>query len=113
MKKKKHGLSGKEIQTMFSNRKTKKITSPHLSIFFIQENPKEVSRVSFVVSKKEVRSATQRNKIKRRSRYIFGKIKNLRKGYKYVVHFKSSAVTLPFSHLEEELNKNLKKTNTV
>ena len=111
MKQKKQGLSKEEIKTLFCNKSTKKLTNPYFSFFYLKTNQKETTKTSFVVSKKEAKSAVKRNKLKRQARYIFNKLKNnTNTGYNCVLLFKKSVFTIPFLQLEEEIQKTLKKT---
>ncbi len=79
---------------------------------FVLSIPGQKSAFSFVVSSKIIRKATERNKIKRRSRAIVEKnLPSLKKGHALVFVLKSYNNKTTFQELEENICQLLKKAN--
>lgn len=62
------------------------------------------SRWSVVVSKKIAKTALDRNKLKRRARYVLTKnLAKMKPGYQVAIFFRANLLKAPFSALEAEL----------
>ncbi len=90
----------------FVYQKGKTIRKPTMSLVFLK-NERHFTRIAVVVSKKVVKSAVKRNRIRRRVyealRINFDLIP---KEYDYVfVVFSKGLLTLPFSELEKQLGE--------
>ena len=80
--------------------------------FFLKYRPNnmQVSRVGFIVSKKSIKSAAGRNKVKRRLRHIIKEdIKNIKTGYDLIFLIKKQAKEAKFADLENDVIQIIKR----
>jgi ribonuclease P protein component len=107
---KKFRLKGKEFEEVLKKGKSFRVDGLVLKILL----KKEGKKIGFLISKKILKKATQRNRLKRRLREILrGKIEEIKEGIRIIF------ITLPglekkeFKELEEILGKLLKKSKTL
>ena len=94
--------------------KQKKITNKYISLFFgsLKEKNNKKINISFVVKKKQVRSAVKRNKIKRRLRNIVNEIVkkiSVNLNYSYLVIAKITMLNNEYQVIKETLFQDFKK----
>ena len=94
--------------------KQKKITNKYISLFFgsLKEKNNKKLNISFVVKKKQVRSAVKRNKIKRRLRNIVNEIVkkiSVNLNYSYLVIAKITMLNNEYTIIKDTLFQDFKK----
>jgi ribonuclease P protein component len=94
--------------------KQKKITNKYISLFFgsLKEKNNKKINISFVVKKKQVRSAVKRNKIKRRLRNIVNEIVkkiSVNFNYSYLVIAKITMLNNEYTIIKDTLFQDFKK----
>jgi ribonuclease P protein component len=94
--------------------KQKKITNKYISLFFgsLKEKNNKKLNISFVVKKKQVRSAVKRNKIKRRLRNIVNEIVkkiSVNFNYSYLVIAKITMLNNEYTIIKDTLFQDFKK----
>ena len=94
--------------------KQKKITNKYISLFFgsLKEKNNKKINISFVVKKKQVRSAVKRNKIKRRLRNIVNEIVkkiSVNLNYSYLVIAKITMLNNEYTIIKDTLFQDFKK----
>lgn len=88
--------------------------TPHLSLKICPRKDQQKSAFSFVISAKVVKTAVERNFLKRRGRYTIKKhLNNLKEGYLYAFFFKKEMLKLPYPLFEQEFLTVLKKANLI
>src|SRR3989344_5775576 len=84
---------------------SKPISSSHLKLYSLPQNQNQ-SRFGFVVSKKQVKTIVERNRIKRRLRAVISqKLSKLKSGYSVIIQVKNNARTMTTSELKAELEQ--------
>ena len=114
MKSKIVALSNNEDFKKLLNKK--KISNKYLTIFFgyLSDKDNRKLNISFVTKKKQIRSAVNRNKIKRRLRNIMNEaIKeiSLNLNYSYLVIAKITMLNNEYTIIKETLFQDFKKIN--
>ena len=114
MKSKIVALSNNEDFKKLLNKK--KISNKYLTIFFgyLSDKDNRKLNISFVTKKKQIRSAVNRNKIKRRLRNIMNEaIKeiSLNLNYSYLVIAKITMLNNEYTVIKETLFQDFKKIN--
>jgi ribonuclease P protein component len=72
------------------------------------------TRIGLVVGKKTVKTATERNKIKRKIRNaIYSQIKNIKPGLDVVVYYKRLEGKSPRENIQEKVRSLLKKSKLI
>ena len=99
-------LKSKQFKPVFDG--TRKIRNKYLSVFGVKNNL-EYSRLGLAISKKSVKFAVGRNRIKRLIREEFRFQKDLLKGFDIVIVSKPSINDLTNSELREMLVREWKK----
>ena len=94
--------------------KQKKITNKYISLFFgpLKEKNNKKLNISFVVKKKQVRSAVKRNKIKRRLRNIVNEIVkkiSVNFNYSHLVIAKITMLNNEYTIIKDTLFQDFKK----
>jgi len=94
--------------------KQKKITNKYISLFFgsLKEKNNKKLNISFVIKKKQVRSAVKRNKIKRRLRNIVNEIVkkiSVNFNYSYLVIAKITMLNNEYTIIKDTLFQDFKK----
>ena len=94
--------------------KKKKIFNKYLTIFFGSLEGKNIQKlnISFVVKKKQIRSAVKRNKIKRRLRNIVNdgvKKMSINFNYSYLVIAKITMLNNEYAIIKDTLFQDIKK----
>lgn len=104
---KKHRIAKKSFEDIF--KRGKNYFSDYISLK-VCPIPENRSIFTFVVSSKVAKKAVERNKLKRRSRYIVKKILDkAKKGRGVIVFFKKDSNKLNFYDLEREIIAILEK----
>tara|TARA_B110001452_G_scaffold92382_1_gene76137 strand:+ start:159 stop:503 length:345 start_codon:yes stop_codon:yes gene_type:complete len=94
--------------------KKKKITNKYITLFFgsLENKNKKKLNISFVTKKKQIRSAVQRNKIKRRLRNIINeavKKISINFNYSYLVIAKITMLNNEYTIIKDTLFEDIKK----
>jgi ribonuclease P protein component len=94
--------------------KKKKITNRYITLFFgsLENKNKKKLNISFVTKKKQIRSAVQRNKIKRRLRNIINeavKKISINFNYSYLVIAKITMLNNEYTIIKDTLFEDIKK----
>jgi len=94
--------------------KQKKVTNKYISLFFgcLKEKNNKKLNISFVIKKKQVRSAVKRNKIKRRLRNIVNEIVkkiSVNFNYSYLVIAKITMLNNEYTIIKDTLFQDFKK----
>ena len=94
--------------------KKKKISNKYLSIFFgpLKDKDDKKLNISFVVKKKQIRSAVKRNKIKRRLKNIMNDMVKkipINFNYSYLVIAKITMLNNEYTIIKDTLFQDLKK----
>ena len=94
--------------------KKKKITNKYITLFFgsLENKNKKKLNISFVTKKKQIRSAVQRNKIKRRLRNIINeavKKISINFNYSYLVIAKITMLNNEYTIIKDTLFQDIKK----
>ena len=86
--------------------------TPNLSLRVSPKKERGFSAFSFVISAKAVKTAVERNLLKRRGRHVIKKhLKLIKDGYFCAFFFKKDLLRFPFSAFEQEFLFVLKKAN--
>ena len=94
--------------------KKKKITNKYITLFFgsLENKNKKKLNISFVTKKKQIRSAVQRNKIKRRLRNIINeavKKISINFNYSYLVIAKITMLNNEYTIIKDTLFQDIEK----
>ena len=109
MLKKKQRVSKELFKEVF--KKSKTLSSNHLSFRFYRETAVFRSKFSFIVSKNISKKATIRNLLKRRGYSIIKQnLKKIKNSYIGFFSFKKGAEILPFGQIKAEVEALLRKS---
>jgi ribonuclease P protein component len=74
------------------------------AFFDVAFTPKEATKYACVIAKKQIKSAVDRNKIKRKIYTIVGGLEHTMKGF-FIIYPKKTINTLSYKRIEEEFDK--------
>jgi len=104
--------SKKTIQLLFDNAENKN-TNAHqfpIKIVALKINPEEIQQTLFVVSKRYLKNATDRNRVRRIIKDVFRNNKPMNPHCCIAIMY-SANVVLPFNTIENALLRAIKKIN--
>jgi ribonuclease P protein component len=92
----------------FKNKKEKSgfFHSPFVLLSVYRNDSNQISKFSFSISKKNIKSAVKRNLLRRRGYSVIEKnLKNIKPGFIFMFSFKKEALDLSFDQLADSLIK--------